>query len=64
MRLSSSIKAAVSAKFAEAGRLSTQRRSPPSPVRDDAPRAAGDLGDEIGAEAVQDLVERALHRRQ
>ena len=31
---------------------------------DDAPRAAGDLGDEIGAEAVQDLIERALHRRQ
>ena len=31
---------------------------------DDAPRAAGDLGDQIGAEAVQDLVERALHRRQ
>ena len=33
-------------------------------ARDDAPRAAGDLGDEIGAEAVQDLIERALHRRQ
>ena len=31
---------------------------------DDAPRAAGDFGDKIGAEAVQDLVERALHRRQ
>ncbi len=31
---------------------------------DDAARAAGDLGDEVGAEAVQDLVERALHRRQ
>ena len=31
---------------------------------DDAPRTPGDLGDEIGAEAVQDLVERALHRRQ
>ena len=30
----------------------------------DAPGAAGDLGDKIGAEAVQDLVERALHRRQ
>ena len=31
---------------------------------DDAPRAPGDLGDEIGAEAVQDLIERALDRRQ
>ena len=31
---------------------------------DDAARAAGDLGDKIGAEAVQYLVERALHRRQ
>ena len=31
---------------------------------DDAPRTAGDLGDEIGAEAVQDLIERALDRRQ
>ena len=30
----------------------------------DAARAAGDLGDHLGAEAVQDLVERALHRRQ
>ena len=31
---------------------------------DDAPRTAGDLGDEIGAETMQDLVEGALHRRQ
>ena len=31
---------------------------------DDAPGAAGDFGDKIGAEAVQYLVERALHRRQ
>ena len=31
---------------------------------DDAPRTSGDFGDEIGAEAVQDLIERALHRRQ
>ena len=31
---------------------------------DDAARAAGDFGDEIGAKAVQDLIERALHRRQ
>ena len=31
--------------------------------RDDA-AAAGDLGDKIGAETMQDLVERALHRRQ
>jgi hypothetical protein len=30
----------------------------------DAPRTPGDLGDEIGAEAVQDLIECALHRRQ
>jgi hypothetical protein len=28
------------------------------------PRASGDLGDEIRAEAVEDLIERALHRRQ
>ena len=33
MRFSSSIKAAVSAKLALAGRLSTQSRSPPSPAR-------------------------------
>ena len=31
---------------------------------DDAPRTAGDFGDKIGAEAMQDLIERALHRRQ
>jgi hypothetical protein len=31
---------------------------------DDAARAAGDFGDQVGAEAVQDLIERALHRRQ
>jgi hypothetical protein len=31
---------------------------------DDAPGAAGDFGDEVRAEAVQDLIERALHRRQ
>jgi hypothetical protein len=31
---------------------------------DDAARAAGDLGDQIGAEAVKNLIERALHRRQ
>ena len=61
MRLSSSMKAAVSAKLAEAGRVSTQKRSS---ALDDAARAAGDFGDKIGAEAVQDLIERALHRRQ
>ena len=61
MRLSSSMKAAVSAKFAEAGTgLDAQAIVAPH----DAPRAPGDLGDEIGAEAVQDLIERALHRRQ
>jgi hypothetical protein len=31
---------------------------------DDAARAAGHFGDKIGAEAVQDLVEGTLHRRQ
>ena len=30
----------------------------------DAPGAAGDFGDQVGAEAVQQLVKRALHRRQ
>ena len=30
----------------------------------DAARAAGDLGDHVGAEALDDLVERALHGRQ
>src|SRR3546814_1537038 len=29
----------------------------------DAPRAAGDLGDHVRAEALDDLVERTLHRR-
>ena len=31
---------------------------------DDAPRAAGDLGDKVGAEAMQYLIEGTLHRRQ
>jgi hypothetical protein len=31
---------------------------------DNAARAAGHFGDKIGAEAVQDLIERAIHRRQ
>ena len=30
---------------------------------DDAPRTAGNLGDKIGAETMQDLIERALHER-
>src|SRR3546814_799305 len=29
----------------------------------DAPRAAGDLGDHVGAEPLHALIERALHRR-
>jgi len=31
------------------------------PAPHDAPGAAGDLGDCLGAEAMQDLIERALH---
>src|SRR5262249_46611539 len=31
---------------------------------DNTLRSAGDFGDKIGAEAVQDLIKRALHRRQ
>ena len=54
----------------EGGGLGKIRRSRPGldaePVAaaDDAARAAGHFGDELGAEAVQDLVEGALHRRQ
>jgi hypothetical protein len=55
------MKAAVSAKFAE-GRTAFDAEA--FLVFDDAAGPAGDLGDKIGAEAMQDLIERALHRGQ
>ena len=65
MRLSPAMKAAVSARLAEAGRLRSARRSPdPSAMRKHPARAAGDLGDGLVAETVQNLVERRLHRWQ
>ena len=36
----------------------------PIALADDAARAAGHLGDHVGAEALDDLVERAGHGRQ
>jgi hypothetical protein len=60
--LLSSMKPAVSARLAEAARFSTTRRR--RPLADDAPRAARHLGHHVGAEALDDLVERAGHRRQ
>ena len=65
MRLSPAMKAAVSARLAEAGRLRSARRSPDeSAIRKHTARASGDLGDCLAAEAVEDLVQRRLHRRQ
>ena len=65
MRLSPAMKAAVSARLAEAGRLRSARRSPDeSAMRKHPARASGDLGDGLAAETVEDLVQRRLHRRQ
>ena len=65
MRLSPAMKAAVSARLAEAGTVA-QRQALAGRIGDpqDPARAAGDLGDGLVAEAMQDLVERRLHRRQ
>ena len=73
MRFSPAMKAAVSARLAEAGRLRSARRSdrafpggdPGASVSFSTRRARpGDLGDGLMAEAVQDLIEGGLHRRQ
>ena len=64
MRFRSSMKAAVSARLAEPARFSTTSRSPPLRLADDAARAAGHFGDQVRAEALHDLVERAGNRRQ
>ena len=58
------MKAAVSARLAEPARFSTTSDRRHRPLADDPARAAGDLGDHVGAEALHDLVERAGHRRQ
>ena len=59
------LKACVSARLAEAGRVSTQSRSPVrAALFHDPARPAGDLGHLLGAEALHDLVERAVHGRQ
>ena len=52
------MKACASARLAEPARFSTQ--SSRSALADDAARAAGDFGDHVRAEALHDLVERAL----
>ncbi len=59
MRLSSSMKACASARLAEPGRFSTQSRSPLRTIRRDRPVTSATM---VGAEALHDLVERALHR--
>ena len=57
--------AAVSARFADAGRDRSARRSPrASVIFSTRARAAGDLCDGLVPEAMHDLVERRLHRRQ
>ena len=58
------MKPAVSARLAEPARFSTTKRSTPSPLRTIAARAARHFGDDVGAEALDDLVERAGNRRQ
>ncbi len=50
--------------FGEIGGTGTVLDREPVALPHDAARAAGDLGDLIGAEALHDLVERARHRRQ
>ena len=60
-----SMKACVSARLAEAGRFSTARTKPPGRcLAHDAPSASGDFRHGVRAEVMEDLVERALHRRQ
>ena len=61
MRLTSSMKAEVSARLAEPARF-----RPPAgrPCRDDAARAARHLGDQFGAEALDDLIQCPRYRRQ
>ena len=62
MRFSSSMKACASARLAEPARALDGETVVPARSRfaHDAPRAPRDLGDHVGAEALDDLVERAL----
>ena len=50
--------------FCEIRECRTALDAEPVAAFHDPPGAASDLGNKIGAEAVQDLVEGALHRRQ
>ena len=48
----------------EVGRAGTGFDQQPIALADDAARAAGHFGDHVGTEALDDLVQRARHRRQ
>ena len=48
-------------RFGQVGRPRTVLDAEPVPLAHDPPRPAGDLGDQVGAETLHDLVERALH---
>ena len=59
------MKAAVSARLADPGAgLNNKPRGMPLALAHDAARPAGDLGHEVGAETLDDLVERTRHGRQ
>ena len=51
-------------RLGEVGRAGAVLDAEPLALAHDPPRTAGDLRDHVGAEALHDLVERALHRRQ
>ena len=63
MRFSSSMKAWVSPRLADAGAVLDAEaiRAVRIGLADDPPRAARHFGDHVGPEALHDLIERALH---